>query len=110
MSEEYFIHEVIIEDSKGNLFNYHSDTMNENFSYDKEHDQISEYRPTQVTEQLRVERDKTVEIVQQLWFCIREGYTYNESQIHMRAFNEGKTTVKKLVVEEKNTGSLYNGR
>ena len=61
------------------------------------------------TEQLRVERDKTVEIVQQLWECIRRGYDYNESQIHMRAFNEGKTTVKKVVVEE-NTGSLYNGR
>lgn len=52
------------------------------------------------TEQLRVERDKTVEIVQQLWECIRRGYDYNESQIHMRAFSEGKTTVKKLVVEE----------
>tara|TARA_Y100000004_G_scaffold83405_1_gene93678 strand:+ start:185 stop:496 length:312 start_codon:yes stop_codon:yes gene_type:complete len=101
MAEEYFIHEVIISDSKGNLFNYHSDHMNENFSYDKEYDQISEYRPTQVTEQLRVERDKTVEIVQQLWFCLREGYTYNESQIHMRAFNEGKTTAKKVVVIEK---------
>ena len=51
-----------------------------------------------------------VEIIQQLWECIRRGYTYNESQIHMKAFSEGKTTVKKLVVEEKNTGSLYNGR
>ena len=55
----------------------------------------------QLTEQLRVERNKTVEIVQQLWFCLRERYTYNESQIHMRAFNEGKTTAKKVVVIEK---------
>ena len=46
--EEYTIHEVIISDSKGNLFNYHSDYMNENFSYDKEVDQITEYVPTQV--------------------------------------------------------------
>ena len=57
MAEEYFIHEVIISDSKGNLFNYHSDYMNENFSYDKEHDQISEYKPTQVTEMLREEKE-----------------------------------------------------
>ena len=55
----------------------------------------------QLTEQLRVERNKTIEIVQQLWFCLRERYTYNESQIHMRAFNEGKTTAKKVVVIDK---------
>ena len=42
-----------------------------------------------------------VEIIQQLWECIRRGYDYNESQIHMKAFSEGKTTVKKLVVEDK---------
>lgn len=40
--------------------------------------------------------------IQQLWECIRRGYTYNETQIHMRAFSEGKTTVKKLVVEDNN--------
>jgi SPX domain protein involved in polyphosphate accumulation len=40
--------------------------------------------------------------IQQLWECIRRGYDYNESQIHMRAFSEGKTTVKKLVVEDNN--------
>lgn len=101
MAEEYFIHEVIISDSEGNLFNYHSDYMNENFSYDKEHDQISEYRPTQVTEQLREERDKTIAVVHQLWECLRRGYTYSEAQIHMRAVSEGKTTVKKVVVEDR---------
>lgn len=43
-----------------------------------------------------------IHTIQQLWECIRRGYTYNESQIHMRAFSEGKTTVKKLVVEDNN--------
>lgn len=43
----------------------------------------------------------TVEVVQQLWQCIRNGYTYSESQIHMTAFKDGKTTAKKLVVVDK---------
>ena len=103
MAEEYFIHEVIISDSKGNLFNYHSDHMNENFSYDKEYDQISEYRPTQVAEQEKLAKDlhNTVEIVQQLWQCIRRQYTYQESKVHMKAYQEGKTTAKRLVVVDK---------
>ena len=109
MAEEYFIHEVIISDSKGNLFNYHSDYMNEKFSYDKEHDQISEYKQHHgKTEQLTADNEKlakdlhnTVEVVQQLWQCIRNKYTYNESRIHMRAYQEGKTTVKKVVVVDK---------
>ena len=42
-----------------------------------------------------------VEIIQQLWFCLQEGYTYNEAQIHMKAYQEGKTTAKKLVVVDK---------
>jgi len=41
MKEEYFIHEVIVSNSKGKLFYYHSDTMNENFSYDEEYDELS---------------------------------------------------------------------
>lgn len=41
------------------------------------------------------------EIIQQLWECLRRGYTYNEAQIHMRAFRDGKTTEKKVVVVEK---------
>ena len=41
MEEEYFIHEVIVSNSKGKLFNYHSDYMNENFKYDKEYDKLT---------------------------------------------------------------------
>lgn len=41
------------------------------------------------------------EIIQQLWECLRRGYSYNEAQIHMRAFRDGKTTEKKVVVVEK---------
>ena len=40
------------------------------------------------------------EIIKQLWECLSRGYTYEEAQIHMRAFKEGKTTVKKVVVIE----------
>jgi len=101
MSEEYFIHEVIISDSKGNLFNYHSDYMNENFSYDKEVDQITEYVPTQVQVMLEDKLQNTIEITQQLWECLRRGYSYNDAQIHMRAFRDGKTTVKEVVVKDK---------
>ena len=46
MEEEYFIHEVIVSNSKGKLFYYHSDNMNENFSYDKEYDQLSPVKET----------------------------------------------------------------
>ena len=31
MQAEYFIHEVIVSDSKGRLYNFNSDYMNENF-------------------------------------------------------------------------------
>ena len=41
------------------------------------------------------------EIIQQLWECLRRGYTYAEAQIHMKAFREGKTTEKKVIVVEK---------
>ena len=41
MEEEYFIHEVIVSNSKGKLFYYHSDNMNENFFYDEEYDELS---------------------------------------------------------------------
>ena len=101
MEEEYKIHEVIISDSKGNLFNYHSDYMNENFSYDKEVDQITEYVPTQVQVMLEDKLQKLTEVVQQLWQCLNRGYTYSEAKIHMRAFRDGQTTVKELVVKDK---------
>ena len=41
------------------------------------------------------------EIIQQLWECLRRGYSYSETQIHMSAFRDGKTTEKKVVVVEK---------
>ena len=41
------------------------------------------------------------EIIKQLWECLRRGYTYEEAQIHMRAYKEGKTTEKKVIVVEK---------
>lgn len=39
-----------------------------------------------------------VQIIQQLWLCLQRGYTYEEAQIHMNAFAEGKNTAKKVVV------------
>ena len=41
------------------------------------------------------------EAAQQLWLCLRRGYRYDEAQIHMKAFREGKTTMKRVVVEDK---------
>ena len=41
MQEEYFIHEVIVSDSNGKLYHYHSDWLNENFSYDEEYDELT---------------------------------------------------------------------
>ncbi len=38
------------------------------------------------------------EIIQQLWECLRRGYSYSEAQLHMKAFSEGKNTVRKVVV------------
>ena len=42
-----------------------------------------------------------IHTIEQLWQCIQNGYTYSESQIHMKAFLDGKTTAKKLVVIDK---------
>jgi len=39
-----------------------------------------------------------IEIIQQLWECLKRGYTYNEAQLHMKAYSEGKNTIKKVVV------------
>ena len=44
--------------------------------------------------------EQKTEIIKQLWNCLDWGYTYHEAKIHMRAFQEGKTTVKKVVVIE----------
>tara|TARA_R100000005_G_C5000399_1_gene207275 strand:- start:2209 stop:2349 length:141 start_codon:yes stop_codon:yes gene_type:complete len=38
------------------------------------------------------------QIIQQLWECLRRGYSYREAQLHMKAFGEGKNTVRKVVV------------
>jgi hypothetical protein len=47
------------------------------------------------------EVDNLTEVVQQLWECLNRSYTYNEAKIHMRAFRDGQTTVKELVVKDK---------
>jgi hypothetical protein len=39
-------------------------------------------------------------IVQQLWACLRQGYTYDEAQIHIQAYMNGMTTERKVVVVE----------
>ena len=43
------------------------------------------------------EQDK-IDTIQQLWFCLQKGYTYAESKIHIEAFRQGKTTVKKVMM------------
>jgi len=42
-----------------------------------------------------------IETIQQLWECLRRGYTYNEAQIHMKAYRDGKTTEKRVVITER---------
>ena len=37
---QYFIYEIIVGDNKGNLYYLDSDYMNENFSFDPEHDSV----------------------------------------------------------------------
>ena len=46
------------------------------------------------------EKERLIETIQQLWECLKRGYTYDEAQIHMEAFRNGKNTVKKVVVVE----------
>ena len=41
------------------------------------------------------------EIIQQLWYCLDKGYTYDEAKIHMGAVLIGKTTAKEVVVKDK---------
>lgn len=50
--------------------------------------------------------EQKTEIIKQLWNCLDWGYTYHEAKIHMRAFQEGKTTVKKVVVIDENDKAL----
>jgi len=42
-----------------------------------------------------------LETIQQLWRCLDMGYTYTEAQVHMSAYRLGKTSVKKVVVIDK---------
>lgn len=41
------------------------------------------------------------EIIQQLWYCLDKGYTYDEAKIHIEAVMIGKTTAKEVVVKDK---------
>jgi len=41
------------------------------------------------------------EIIQQLWMCLQGGYTYDEAQIHMKAYSAGMRTERKVVVVKK---------
>lgn len=50
--------------------------------------------------------EQKTEIIKQLWNCLNWGYTYHEAKIHMRAFGEGKTTVKKVVVVDEDDHAL----
>jgi len=45
--------------------------------------------------------EELTEIIYQLWNCLRKGYTYDETKIHMNAYAEGKTTVKVVQIVEK---------
>ena len=42
-----------------------------------------------------------IKIIQQLWICIRRKYTYEESKLHIRAYSDGYTTERKIVVVER---------
>ena len=38
-------------------------------------------------------------IIMQLWYCLDKGYTHEEAKIHIKAWLNGQSTVKKSVVE-----------
>lgn len=40
-------------------------------------------------------------LIQELWFCIKKRYTFDETKIHVNAFKEGYTTEKVVVVVKK---------
>ena len=39
------------------------------------------------------------DIIMQLWYCLDKGYTHEEAKIHIKAWLNGQSTVKKSVVE-----------
>lgn len=40
-------------------------------------------------------------LIQELWFCIKKRYTFDETKIHVNAFKDGYTTEKVVVVVKK---------
>lgn len=45
-------------------------------------------------------KDELITIIEQLWYCLRNEYTYSEAQVHMNAHKMGRTTIKKSIIEE----------
>ncbi len=76
-----------------------SDLVDEIVEVDEEHRTYKNISRSQVM--LEDKLEKATQIVQQLWSCLSRGYKYDEAQIHMRAFMEGKRTIKKVVVLDK---------
>ena len=44
--------------------------------------------------------DELMTTIHQLWYCLRESYTYEEAKVHMNAHKMGRTTIKKYIIEE----------
>tara|TARA_Y100001937_G_scaffold108632_1_gene152450 strand:- start:1470 stop:1649 length:180 start_codon:yes stop_codon:yes gene_type:complete len=44
--------------------------------------------------------EQLTEIIQELWYVISEGYTYDQALLHMKAHERGKSTRKRTIVEE----------
>ena len=42
---------------------------------------------------------RSEEIIMQLWYCLDKGYTHEEAKIHIKAWLNGQSTIKKSVVE-----------
>lgn len=42
---------------------------------------------------------RSEDIIMQLWYCLDKGYTHEEAKIHIKAWLNGQTTIKKSVVE-----------
>ena len=43
--------------------------------------------------------ERSEDIIMQLWYCLDKGYTHEEAKIHIKAWLNGQSTVKKSVVE-----------
>tara|TARA_B100000214_G_scaffold231489_1_gene168833 strand:+ start:2967 stop:3164 length:198 start_codon:yes stop_codon:yes gene_type:complete len=51
--------------------------------------------------------EEKTEIIMQLWYCLQNGYSYDEAKIHMQAFQNGKTTVIERQVKVIETRGRY---